>query len=54
MTDMYLYTCSTDSLQYHPQNNPKRIELYIKGGENGTDNIFTKPVYLTLHLTNKL
>ena len=135
MTDIYLYACSTDSLKYHPQNNPnkfiielpeivnfnsnwannwsiavtdiyvqdeifhpfyiycdiceqsiykgelksllkviypdcvqfgnlhyitvksgsiKRIEIYIKGGESGNDNILTKPVYLTLHLTNKL
>lgn len=136
MTDIYLYICSTDSLDYHPQNNPNKfvielpeivnfnnniwtnqwsiaitdiyiqddiahplyifcdlceqsihkgelksilkviypdciqfsnlhyiglkkisinqIEIYIKGGESGLEPILSKPVYMTIHLTNKL
>ena len=131
MTDVYLYTCSNDSIIFHPDNNPnkfiielpeiinfnygwliaitdiyiqdeifhplyiycdlctqsihkgelksllkviypdcvnfsnlhyvkiknssiKRIEVYIKGGESELEDILTKPVYMTLHLTNKL
>ena len=31
-----------------------RIEVYIKGGESGLENILVKPVFMILHLTNKL
>ena len=31
-----------------------RIEVYIKGGESGLEDILVKPVFMILHLTNKL